>query len=114
MKKLLLIMILILSFVGCKDEEVWDTGAKKKGAKFKVYSYEKKLEIARKVSSQKMVPDNPFPQSIYPKIEEEYVNNRFIIDSEWRNGNKKAQQEREEWKKAFAEIGYIPVKDSKK
>ncbi len=112
MKKLLLIMILILSFVGCKDEEVWDTGAQKKGAKFKVYSYQEKLNIARKVASQKMVPDKAFPQDIYPKVVEEYMENQDILESENRYGNEKASQELKEWDKAFSEIGYIPIVDS--
>ncbi len=114
MKKLLLIMILILSFIGCKDEDKdWQyTGAPKKGAKFKVYSYQEKLDIARKVSSQKRVPDKAFTQDIYPEVVEEYMNNLDIIDSERRYGNEKAKQERKEWDKAFSEIGYIPIVDS--
>lgn len=113
MKKLLLIMILILSFIGCKDEEAWDTGAPKKGAKFKVYSYEEKLEIARKVGSQEWKSDEIVPQDIYPEISEAHSANLDILRSEHRDGNKKASQELDEWKKAFAEIGYIPIKDSR-
>ncbi len=115
MKKLLLIMILILSFVGCKDKEVLElaeSNSPKKGAKFKVYSYEEKLDIARKVNSKKRVPDELFPQYIYPKVAKEYLDNLDIIDSERGNGNEKAIQERKEWRKAFSEVGYIPIVDS--
>ncbi len=115
MKKLLLIMILILSFIGCKDEDKdWQyTGAPKKGAKFKVYSYQDKLEIARKVSSKEKDPDKAFPQSIYPKVVEEYMENQDILESENRYGNEKASQELKEWDRAFSEIGYIPIKHLK-
>ncbi len=114
MKKLLLIMILILSFIGCKDEDKdWQyTGAPKKGTKFKVYSYQEKLEIARKVNSQKRVPDKAFPQDIYPEVSKAHSANINILESEARYGNEKASQELKEWDRAFTEVGYIPIIDS--
>lgn len=112
MKKLLLILILILSFVGCKesDEELFGVDDTPKGTKFKIYTYEQKLDISRKVKSQERVPENPFPQDIYPETVEEYMNHQSIINSEARYGNKKAQHEREEWERASVEVGFVPMK----
>ena len=112
MKKLLLILILILSFVGCKesDEELFGVDDTPKGTKFKIYTYEEKLDISRKVKSKRAILDEPFPQNIYPEIVEEYMKHASIINSEARYGNKKAQYEREEWERASAEVGAVPIK----
>ncbi len=118
MKKLLAIIIITLSFMGClSEEEIGDTGIPtiEKGAKFKIYTYEEKLDIARKVKSMYMAEgEQIFPEPVYPKVTKVFNEHKRILDSEaLKYGNEKAKHELEEWQRASKEVGPITIKKRK-
>lgn len=94
MKKLLILLTVVFALLGCseKDIEEMTEGLPEKGAKFKVYTYDEKVEILRKVH---IFDENN--ERVYPRVTEEYHNLLEILGSESRYGNKIAKKESKEW-----------------
>ena len=114
----LTIIIITLSFIGClSEEEIGETGIPtlEKGTKFKIYTYEEKLDLSRKLKSRYRSDDKHlFPEPVYPEVSDMIDEHRRILNSEARKyGNEQAKHELEEWQRAYEEVGSVPMKKRK-
>ena len=103
MKKLLFLILIILTFTGCIFEgnknDLGSDGIYPPGTPFPIYSYAEKESMTEKALAV-VREEGKIPKAKFPKLRKEYNDLMSLLIQMSADGNKEATKELEEWAKA--------------